>query len=110
MNGISLGELIVDPVKDILLVPFGVEDDEFGRIQESAGIQPVGFEEVSPVFAAIAKVDASGRGAKCSIGGSDVAGWFRQALTRPRGGHDHQAGFSAVLRWRRAGYHLQRLN
>ena len=60
MNGIDLRELIVHPVEEILLVTFGVEDDELRRIQEPSGIQPIGFEEVSPALAAIANVNASG--------------------------------------------------
>jgi hypothetical protein len=51
MNGIRLGKLIVNPVKDILLVSLVMEDDELRRIQEASGIQSVRFDEVTPVFA-----------------------------------------------------------
>jgi hypothetical protein len=57
----GLCELIVHPVKDILLVSFGVEDNEFGRIKEAPGIQPVSFNKIAPVLAAVAKVNTSRR-------------------------------------------------
>ena len=61
VDRIHRGELIVHPIKDVLLVPLVVEDDELRRIQKSAGIQSVEFEEVAPVFAAVAKIETSGR-------------------------------------------------
>ena len=59
MNGIHLRELVVHPVKGILLVALVMEDDELRRVQETSGIQAIDFDEVPPVFAAIAKVKTS---------------------------------------------------
>ena len=51
MNGVDGRQGVVNPVEDILLVPFVVEDDEFRGIEKASGIQAVGFDEISPVLA-----------------------------------------------------------
>ena len=106
MNGINLRKLIVHPIKNILFVSFGMEDDELRWVQESSGIQPIEFDEVTPVFAAIAQVKASRGRAKRSIRGGKIARRLGKPLTGSRGRHDDQAGLSAELRRWRAGDNL----
>ena len=53
-------ELAVDAVEDIQFVPFSVEDGELRRVEEPASVQAVDFDEVAPVFAAVAEVDGAG--------------------------------------------------
>ena len=56
MNGVDRRQGVVNPVKDILLVPFVVEDDEFRGIEKASGIQAVGFDEISPFCPAVGEV------------------------------------------------------
>ena len=78
-----------------------MEDGELGRIEEAAGVEAVGLNEVAPLFAAVGKIDAGGGGAESAVGSGDAAGGFGDSLPGARGGDDDEAGFAAVLgRWR----------
>ena len=57
MNRIGARELIIHAVEDVLFIALGVEDLEFRRIEKTAGVQAVEFEEIAPVLAAVAEVD-----------------------------------------------------
>src|ERR1700761_1250445 len=110
MDRVRRGELIVDAVENIFFIAFGMKHDEFRRIQKTPGIQSVHLKEVSPVFPAIAKIEASGGRSKAAVRSSDIACWCRQALARSRRCHDHQAGLPSVFGRRRAGNDLKGLN
>src|SRR5581483_8332055 len=97
MNRVVGRDLVVYSIKHILLIPLGMEDLELRRIEKSACIQSVEFEEVAPVLAAVAKIDGSSRGSKRTVRRADVADGFCLAHAGPGRHINHQARFVAVL-------------
>jgi len=87
-----------------------VEDGKLGRIEETARVHAVSLDKVSPLSAAIGQVETCGCGAEGAVGTGDAARGFGNALAGAGGGHNHQAGFSAVLSRRRAADYFNGLN
>src|SRR5579859_7905413 len=80
------------------------------RVQESAGIQAIGRDEVAPFLAPVGELKTTGRGAKAAVRGRNCSRGLRCAETRPRGDLNHQAGFVAILRRWPARDDFERLN
>ena len=87
-----------------------MEDSELRRIEKTAGVEPVGLDEITPALAAIGKIDAAIRGAEIAIGGINRSGRLCNALAGARGGHDDETRLAAVLGRRRATDNLDGLN
>ena len=104
------GKLIIHAVEEVLLVSLVVHHDEFRRIEEAAGIQAVGGDEISPVLAAVAEVEAHIGVPKAAVFGGQAAVRRGHSLAGARGYVDDQACLAAVLGRRRAGNHLHRLD
>ena len=103
-------ELVIHPVKKILLVALIVEDDKLRRIQEPPRIQPVQLKEISPVLAAVRQVETAIHSPERSVRSRKTPRRLRHTLPRPRRHLDHQRCLAAILRRRRARNHLQRLD
>ena len=58
MDRVGRREGVVHAIKDVLLIALVMEDRKFRRIEKPSGIQPVGFNKVPPVFAAIRQIEA----------------------------------------------------
>src|ERR1700685_2215935 len=68
IDGVHVGKLEIHPIENVLFVAVIVENLELRAIQEAAGVQAIGGDEVSPFFSAIGKIEAAVGGAKGSIG------------------------------------------
>src|SRR5258708_29344827 len=94
MNRIVGCKGTVDAIKEVDLVTFVMEDGKLGTIKEPAGVQTIDFDEVSPVLAAVGKIEASGRGAERPVGRSYASVRSSRALPRTGGYVDDEAGLS----------------
>src|SRR5216684_7816212 len=83
---------------------------KFGRIEETAGVQAVDGEEISPFFAAECDSKSAAHGAKASIRSREASGGLSNSQPGSRRHLDHQTGLVAILRRRTARDGFQRLN
>src|ERR1700688_5223112 len=81
VDSIGLRELVVYPVEGVLCVAFGVHYAEFWRIQESASIQTIYRDEISPLLVTVSQAKGSRRGAE-EAKGAENAPAGRGAPTR----------------------------
>ena len=110
MDRIRIGELKVDPIKDILFIPLGMHNRKLWRIEEPAAVQPISRDKVSPLLASVTKVKPHIGRAETSVGSCDRAMWRRLPLTRSRGNVDHNACLLAEFSRGRARNNLHRLD
>ncbi len=87
-----------------------MEDGKLGTIKEPAGVQTIDFDEVSPVLAAVGKIEASGRGAERPVGRSYASVRSSRALPRTGGYVDDEAGLSTIFGGRGSRNRLNRLD
>ena len=81
---------VVHAIEDVLLIALVVEHGELRRIEKPSGIQPVGFNEVTPVLAAIGEVETGCRGCrscrtKCDAAGGLVTPWPERVVAQSPG-------------------------
>src|ERR1035437_4463016 len=62
---------VIDAVEDVLLVSLVVEDGELGGIEEAAGVEAVGLDEVTPLRTAIGQIKSGGGRSEGAIGRVD---------------------------------------
>src|SRR5260370_27200358 len=110
MNRIVGCKAAVDAVKEVDFVTFVMEDGKLGTIKEPAGVQTIDFDEVSPVLAAVGKIEASGRGAERPVGRSYASVRSSRALPRTGGYVDDEAGLSTIFGGRGSRNRLNRLD
>ena len=67
MDGVGLGKLKIQAIKNILLVPSGMDDLKFRRIKKAAAVQSIDGNKISPLLASISEIKSS---AGCAI--SDI--------------------------------------
>src|ERR1700730_7276104 len=67
MNRVIGGKAAIDAVEEVKLIALVVKDRKLRSIEKPAGVQAIDFNEVSPVLAAVGKIEASGRGAERPI-------------------------------------------
>ena len=60
MDSVGVGKLIINAVEYIFQVALGMYHGKFRRVEKTAGIQSVYRDEVSPLRAAISKVESPG--------------------------------------------------
>ena len=75
-------ELVVQAVEEVFLVALVVQHLEFGRIEESAGVQPAEGDEVAPLLASVSDVRVERRRAEAAVRGGHFAVWV-SCLPRP---------------------------
>ena len=110
MQRVRRGKLIIHAIKDVLLISFIVEHHKLGRIEKTAGIEPIQFEKVSPVFSPISDIETSRRRPEGSVGTGEAAGGLGNSLAGARRHLDHQARLASILRRRRTRDDFHRLN
>ncbi len=103
-------DLVIHAVKEILLIPLVVNSVKLRRIEESAGIQTIGCDEVAPLLSSIRQAEAAADRTEATVRREDAT--RRLCYTEPRSSRylNHQACFVAVLRWRTSRYRLNRLD
>src|SRR5882757_5128779 len=87
----------VNTVEKVKFVTSVMEDGKLGTIKEPARVQTIDFDEVSPVLAAVGKIEASGRGAERSIGSSYASVRSGRTLARAGSHIDDEAGLATVF-------------
>ena len=102
MQGVCFGYLVVHAVEYILLIAFGVEHDELGRIQKPPGVQSADRDEVSPLRTSVTEIYRGGRCSKAAVGCCDTALGRGQALPRAGRHVDHHARLLSIFGRRRA--------
>ena len=110
MQRIGRGEVVINAIKEVLLVALVVKDRELRGIKKAAGVEAVGLNEIAPVLSSIRKIEAGRGRPKCAIGATDAASGLGDSLAGAGGGHDHQAGLAAILGRGRAADDLDGLN
>src|SRR5258705_13825199 len=73
VDGVHLGELKVNAIEYILFIALGVHDGKLGRIEETAAVQAVGRDEISPFLASAREVKPCIGGAETTVGSADGA-------------------------------------
>src|ERR1700748_1490277 len=108
MDGISLRELKVNAVKNILFVAFVMYGRDLRRIKKASAVQPVNQNKVAPLVPAVSQVESGIGRAKTSISRREIAvrNFFAQA--RARCNVDDHACLLAELCWWRAGDYFKR--
>src|SRR4029077_14388610 len=100
VNGIRAGKHIVEAIKEILFVASIMDSMKFGGIQKSAGIQPIGGDEISILLVSGGEPESSGEEAEPAVRAVHAAGWLAGSEAGLRRNFDHQAGFVAIFgRW-----------
>jgi hypothetical protein len=59
VNGVGIGELEVQTIENILLISLGMDDGKLRRIEETAAVQYVGRDKVTPFLASVTEIKAS---------------------------------------------------
>src|ERR1019366_10483161 len=103
-------QVIVDAVEYIFFISLVMEDGEFRRVEKASGVEPVYLDKISPVLSAIGHVKSGRYRPKASVGTRKASRRTRHALSRPRCGHDYEAGLVAIFGRRRARDHFDGLN
>src|SRR5712692_2881606 len=88
---VCFGYLVVHAVEYVLLIAFGVEHDELGRIQKPAAVQSAEGDEVSPLGASVTEVKCGCHCSKAAVGSRDAALGRGQALPGAGRHIDHHA-------------------
>src|SRR5277367_3930484 len=91
VQGVCGIELIIHAVEDVFFVALVVQYGVFRTVEKPAAVQTVDGNEVSPLCAAIGKIEAGVGGAECAVGGDDTAVRSRDTLAGARGCLDDQA-------------------
>ncbi len=97
MNGIRAACLVIHAVEQIFLIAPIVDGLKFGGIEEAAGVQAVGGDEISPLLVSDGEIESANYGAEAAVGAVHAAGWLAGSEARLRCNFDHQAGLVAEL-------------
>ena len=72
LNGIRLVDLVIHPIEGIQLVSLGMKNRELRGVKEPARVESIDFDEIPPVFSAVAQVDLTGSRSEASVGGRQI--------------------------------------